>query len=240
VSDELPLSPDAPSILRLSETFGSIQGEGASAGEPCFFVRLASCNLACRWCDTRYTWDWDQFDYHREVTKIDVGELADRVAGSGYARLVITGGEPLLQQRGIARLLASLPADLVVEIETNGTLRPDRPLLDRVDQWNVSPKLSSSGEPAARRVHLDVLRTFRDTGRAFLKLVVAQEDDPSEMDALVRELGWPTSRILLMPEGARPLDLAAATPRVRSLALARGFSISPRLHVERFGGERGR
>ena len=43
--------------MRVSETFRSLQGEGPSAGAPATFVRLQGCNVGCRWCDTRYTWD---------------------------------------------------------------------------------------------------------------------------------------------------------------------------------------
>lgn len=41
------------------EIFASIQGEGASAGRACTFVRLSRCNLACEWCDTAYTWRFE-------------------------------------------------------------------------------------------------------------------------------------------------------------------------------------
>ena len=56
-----------PTKLKLSEVFESIQGEGPSAGLPCVFVRLATCNLHCSYCDTKYTWDWQNYDYEREV-----------------------------------------------------------------------------------------------------------------------------------------------------------------------------
>ncbi|MDP8906059.1 MAG: 7-carboxy-7-deazaguanine synthase QueE, partial [Thermoproteota archaeon] len=45
-------------MLKVSEVFDSIQGEGSYAGTPCIFLRLATCNLKCAWCDTKYTWDW--------------------------------------------------------------------------------------------------------------------------------------------------------------------------------------
>jgi hypothetical protein len=44
-----------PSIMRITEIFHSIQGESSHAGRPCVFVRLAGCNLRCRWCDSEYT-----------------------------------------------------------------------------------------------------------------------------------------------------------------------------------------
>ena len=34
-------------FLRIYETFSSIQGESSYAGKPCFFIRLAGCQLNC-------------------------------------------------------------------------------------------------------------------------------------------------------------------------------------------------
>ena len=45
--------------LRLAETFHSLQGEGPSAGTPAHFLRLQGCDVGCRWCDTKYSWDAD-------------------------------------------------------------------------------------------------------------------------------------------------------------------------------------
>ena len=90
------------------EIFHSIQGEGVSAGTPTVFLRLATCNLACTWCDTRYTWDWRNFDYADGVVEMDLDEVERRVRAFDRPRLVITGGEPLLQQAVLAPLVASL------------------------------------------------------------------------------------------------------------------------------------
>lgn len=50
-----PASTSEP-VLRVSEIFGSIQGEGPFSGRPSVFLRLGQCNLSCAWCDTPYTW----------------------------------------------------------------------------------------------------------------------------------------------------------------------------------------
>src|SRR5690606_26861957 len=148
------------STLRVSEFFCSIQGEGISAGARCLFVRLATCNLRCSFCDTPYSWDFTRYDSDQEVQKLEIGELARRIAGAAEGRLVLTGGEPLIQQDGLVRLVALLPERLIIEVETNGTLAPCPELLARVDQWNVSPKLSNSGEPQRRRLLPAVLARF--------------------------------------------------------------------------------
>jgi organic radical activating enzyme len=223
--------------LKLSEIFTSVQGEGPSAGAPCTFLRLAGCNLHCTWCDTPYTWDWQRFEYSREVQSLSISEVFERLAQP--VRLVITGGEPLLQQRGLAELLKLLPRELPVEVETNGTQHASVALLERIDQWNVSPKLANSLEPVARRVQDDVLEQLRDTERAWLKWVIGAEQDAVEAEAWTDRLKWPRERVLYMPQAASRSELLRLTPLVRKLAESRGVGVSPRLHVERWDGRRG-
>jgi len=229
-----------PTKLKLSEVFESIQGEGPSAGLPCVFVRLATCNLHCSYCDTKYTWDWQNYDYEREVRVVPLAVLAERITSSGTGRLVITGGEPLLQQAALSELLASLPSELYVEIETNGTLAPHPVLVERINQWNVSPKLSSAGDPEHLRIRRAALVALRDSARAFLKIVIADQADVAEADALIAELAWPRERVLFMPQAQTRTELAERSPYVVKACLARGFRFSPRLHIALWGGERGR
>jgi 7-carboxy-7-deazaguanine synthase len=225
--------------LRISEIFESIQGEGASAGAASVFVRLATCNLRCSWCDTRYTWDWSSYQYDDEVKRLAVHDVVARVVASRAPHLVITGGEPLLQQPALVELLAELSPMRYVEVETNGTLAPARELALRVDQWNVSPKLANSGEERERRILPAPLLAFRATGRAWLKLVIESDGDAAEADALIEELEWPKERVLLMPQAASREALLERAPVVLRLARDRGVGTSPRLHVERWGGRRG-
>ncbi len=238
--------PAAPVRFEVSELFRSIQGEGVHTGAPSYFVRLARCNLSCSWCDTAYSWDFERYDYDAEVTTLELEELVMRVLAESPGRLVITGGEPLLQQKGLVAFLAVLderraqtgaPRE-VVEIETNGTVPPRYELLDRVDHWNVSPKLASSGEPEERRIRVRALTALRDTGRASLKLVV-REDNLAEADALIAALDWPRERVVLMPEASTRAALSERGPLVAAAALSRRVRYSSRLHIELFGGKRG-
>ncbi|MCB9585434.1 MAG: 7-carboxy-7-deazaguanine synthase QueE [Polyangiaceae bacterium] len=251
-----------PNILRISEVFASIQGEGASTGAPCVFLRLALCNLRCSWCDTKYTWDWKQFRYADEVKERSVDDLAEEVShlladldlkGERNAakppsypnnaphlpRLVITGGEPLIQSKALIALLAQLPDDVVVEVETNGTFAPTLELAERVNQWNVSPKLAHGGDPEKRRIVDDALLALGDTGRAWLKLVVEGEQDWREIEALVERLEWPRERVMLMPQATDPESLKRRLPLVESIAARQHVRACTRLHVELWGGRRG-
>lgn len=235
-----PNGPTPRGKLAVSELFTSVQGEGASAGEPALFLRLAHCNLRCAWCDTRYSWDFSAYRFEDEVRLEPTAALAERLVELRPERLVVTGGEPLIQRDELAELLVRLPPELVVEVETNGTLDPGAALLARVTQWNVSPKLAHSGDPESKRLRLDVLETLRDTGRAYLKLVVASEGDLGEAEALIARSGFARDRVLFMPKAASRAELRARAGFVEAAALARGVRYSPRLHIERWGGERGR
>jgi organic radical activating enzyme len=170
---------------------------------------------------------------------MSVAEVRERVVRSTSGRLVVTGGEPLLQRRELEALLVELPADLFVEVETNGTLLSGDRLAARIDQWNVSPKLSNSGESADRRLNVEVLVSFRNTGRAFLKLVIDGDADSAEASALISQLDWPQSRVLLMPQAASRAELLEKGPRVDVLAERLKVRSSPRLHVLKWDGKRG-
>lgn len=227
------------SLLRVSEFFTSLQGEGASAGEPAVFLRLGDCNLSCVYCDTRYSWDWEHYRRRDELTEQEVVDVAHRVRASGPQRLVITGGEPLLQQASVEDLLSELEG-YFVEVETNGTLLPGATLARRVDQWNVSPKLSNSGIRQQMRLKPDVLATLRDTQRAWLKFVVAEPEQVTEVIEVVAAVQWPRHRVILMPQALDAAELTTRSAWVAQVAIERGFRFSTRLHLLLWGNSRGR
>jgi len=226
-------------VLKVSEIFESLQGEGLSTGAPCIFVRLAQCNLHCTWCDTKYTWDFERFRYEDEVHEQTAAEVAQRVNAALSRRLVLTGGEPLLQQRALKEFFARLAPDITVEVETNGTIVPEPPALSRVNQWNVSPKLANAGDPEQFRIRPDALSALRDSGRAYLKLVVNRAQDFAEADALVARFAWPSDRVTFMPEASDREQLRARSFDVAEAARARNYRFSSRLHLELWGGRRG-
>ena len=95
---------DARMTLVVSEVFGpTLQGEGPSAGQRAGFVRLGRCSLSCSWCDTPYSWDWKRYDPAVELRELAVGEVAASIRAMDVPMVVVTGGEPLLQQRVIRR-----------------------------------------------------------------------------------------------------------------------------------------
>jgi 7-carboxy-7-deazaguanine synthase len=239
VNPSLDLETHSPLVLRLSEIFDSLQGEGVNAGMPCRFVRLALCNLHCHYCDTKYTWDFEHFAYEKEVREVALGQVVEQLGSAPAGHVVITGGEPLLQQRALAKVFEQVPRELFLEIETNGTRVPSASLLERVNQWNVSPKLASAGDSEAMRIRPEALLALRDSGRAYLKLVVRSEQDRDEAEALRVRFGFARERTLLMPEAATPEELEARSPAVAAWSQALSVRFSSRLHVTLWGGRRG-
>ena len=98
----------SPDDLVVSEVFGpTFQGEGPSTGHRAAFVRLGRCNLTCTWCDTPYTWDWERFDPSVELSRRTVAALLAEIEAMAPEIVVVTGGEPLLQQRRLVPLVAA-------------------------------------------------------------------------------------------------------------------------------------
>lgn len=241
----LTLSTTAPGE---PEIFASVQGEGPSAGSPCTFIRLSRCNLACVWCDTAYTWhfagdnrphrDAATFDRKANQVVLDEAEVAQRITELGQRQLVITGGEPLLQAPALAALLELLP-DMTVEIETNGTTSAPARLDILIDQYNVSPKLAHSGNPAELALLPERLSHYAADSRAFFKFVIAAPEDVAEVAALVRAHAIPTARVFLMPEGTDSAALRSREKWLVPLCLEHGLRMSDRLHIHLFGDSRG-
>jgi 7-carboxy-7-deazaguanine synthase len=230
------------------EIFASLQGEGPSAGKPCAFVRLSRCNLACVWCDTAYTWRFEGDNrphrsgesFERTANQVTLSEqdTAARIAALGKPRLVVTGGEPLLQAPALARMVARLPG-MTVEIETNGTVAPPLALDALVHQYNVSPKLAHSGNPAELALIPERLAQWVAEPRAFLKFVIAEPGDVAEVLGLADSYDVPRERIYLMAEGTDAATLAAREAWLAPLCLDHNLTLSKRLHIELYGDTRG-
>lgn len=226
--------------LIVSEMFGpTLQGEGRSQGQPAYFLRLGLCNLDCAWCDTPYTWDWTGKNgaiYSKDdLHKISIDDLLDSIPEDA-TRLVITGGEPLIQKKGLIELIRRLPGGIAVEIETNGTLSPSG--IPPFVHFNVSPKLPHSGVPWDRAIIIDVLREFVDIEADF-KFVVHYLVDLEQIHDLEGILEIPASRIWLMPEGRSSGTILRNLPEWFTIAAEHGWNLSTRLHVLAFEDKRG-
>ena len=226
--------------MQINEIFKSIQGEGPNFGKPAIFLRTAQCNLKCTWCDTKYTWDWKNYDYTKEVKEMTLEEIKEQILDLEIKHLVITGGEPLLQQDDLADLLSFLKPDFYVEIETNCTILPNKMLTDLVDQWNVSPKTENSGNPLELYENDECYYFFANQENCFFKYVVENESDIPEIKKFVTKYNIPENRVQLMTQASTKEEISAREKSISELAKANNFLFSPRLHVAMWGAQRGK
>lgn len=234
-------------LIDIAETFLSIQGEGKYAGTLSVFLRLSHCNLNCQnfsyiskngnhiGCDSKHLWT--------TVHSMTIGQLLQNWQEEGWleklkkgAHLVITGGEPLLQQTVIGQLITALDQKcnekIFIEIETNATLKVSSPLLNRLDQINASPKLTTSGNPRHKAYHLDALRQLAMTEKTIFKFVIFNETDILEiLNEYMKPLKLSSQRIWLMPEGCTPKALQEKTPMILNWCKQYAINYSPRLQV---------
>ena len=239
------------------EIFHTIQGEGVSVGAPAVFIRASRCNLHCVWCDTDHTWNFEGTPWphekdavpgyvkHRkaDVTlELDPIDAAERVMAYGCGRTVITGGEPLLQERAFLEMIDFIrerQTEHQFEVETNGTRIPSPAFHEAVDQFNVSPKLSNAGMPESLRLNAEALRFFARSPKAWFKFVVVEPGDLQEIERLREAHAIPISRVLLMPEGRTSAELDQSAAWLADICRERGFRFCDRLHIRLWGDKRG-
>lgn len=222
----------------ITEHFFSFQGEGASNGRPVYFVRYSRCNFRCEWCDSKRT--WDNADTMTGDQLIEVVDSSMKGSPNDVYGIVITGGEPTLyaNKHWFVAFLAYLKSymGMHIEIETDGALFPKNTVIfDYVDQWNVSPKIGSSGIEMTEtyKKNLASYANLAQNGqRVYFKFVVRPHtSDIDEIKALVDELEIPSECIWLMAEGETITKQLTNMPAVAQLCLDNRYNFSTRSHI---------
>ena len=242
-------------MLRTSEIFGpTVQGEGRFAGYPAIFVRLSGCNLDCSWCDTPYTWDWTgkngtvYIRSEEEFNPSDEQLLSEvkRILTNQDQRIIISGGEPLLQSKNIRAfhdMIRTAGLNNPIDIETNGTLNPlDNVNTNIIDHYTVSPKFGSSGiewKPRWNKT-INEFRSLAFVGKADCKFVVSNEEDTKQVEDFIDKFNFPRSNIYIMPEGKTSEELQRSAGLVADTAIRLNVKYSDRLHVRIWEDERKR
>ncbi len=221
------------------EIFYSVQGEGVNTGKPAIFLRLALCNLECIWCDTKYTWDWKQYSPDEQIKEMSLEEVEREILRHSCRYLVVTGGEPMLQQKQLVSLLERLKAkDFYIEIETNGTIIPIAVLVDLVDHWSISPKLSNSGNSLSFREIPEAYRFFGMLHNSHFKYVIENKDDFTELQSIALKYNLDSEKIILMPEAQNREMLLRKSRWLVELCMEQGYLFSTRLQVLLWGNKR--
>ncbi len=239
------------------EIFYTIQGEGKSLGKPSLFVRTSLCNLHCIWCDTDYTWNWEGTSfphvYDRDpgytkykksewIEEIPVSDVLEIICGYECKNIVLTGGEPMLQQKELQELCRALKktdSTYWIEMETNGTLLPEKDFDLYLDQYNVSPKLKNSNNPEKLRIRPEVLHYFSKNPRASFKFVIDSRADLQEVLDIVNTYRIKAPQVYLMPQGTAAGQLAEKRVWLVEICKQYGFNYTDRLHIHIWGSKRG-
>lgn len=189
----------------LVEIFESLQGEGRNTGRPCVFVRFAGCNLACPWCDT-------------DVAKrfeLSLDELVAEVKTYRAKSVILTGGEPTIQQ-GMNELVAAMKGEgFWLAVETNGLCAPE--WLKHVDYIACSPK-SEYGDQYQKSTMLKCANEVR---------IVASTPEIVEFANKIKGLITADDYYISPCERDGNIDFAAAKSVLANLD---GFSLSVQLH----------
>ncbi|GEM_PF-28427 len=223
--------------------FYTLQGEGDSMGKPAVFLRLHLCNLRCYWCDAWYTWNLNTKEFWMESNNWSIKKTVQTIKKAWpvknihlQKRLVITGGEPLLQKNTIDQLIDMLP-DWYVEIETNGTIMPTDKMLKRC-QFNCSPKLENSRNIKSLRIKSDVLDALNKVNSVF-KFVVMTEKDIDEIERdFVKPYKLDINKIIIMPQGVTSEEVSKNARRVVEKVKRKGYRLLGRLQCDIWGARR--
>lgn len=183
----------------LSEIFVSFQGEGRHVGRRHLFVRLAGCNLRCRYCDTPdslvrtpgYTVYGAGGRVDRYSNPVSATDAATAIAGvfetdAPIDAIALTGGEPLMQSDFLAEVLATGKFSVPVLLETNGMLPARlRDVLPLIDIVSMDIKLpSNTGEPAYWSEHTEFLGLARGKD-LYVKILVDQSTTDEDLEGAV-------------------------------------------------------
>ena len=239
-------------LIRISEIFGpTVQGEGPLIGRPTIFVRTASCDFRCRWCDTLYAVLPEYHDEWTLMSPADIMARIDGLAGDGPILVSLSGGNPALQP--LADLIAlGRTRGHSFAMETQGSI--PRPWFSDLDWLIVSPKPPSSGMKTDWSALEECIGAAKGRTNCVLKIVVFDEPDYAYARAVA--LRYPTVPIYLQVGNPAPLAVAGTVMpdeanfddllgRLRWLidkvVFDRWFDVTvlPQLHVLAWGNKRG-
>ena len=224
------------------------------------FQKYEDLPLVSTGCDSYASWMPEFKDLSPMLTSDAIAERIMEIIPHGEwqdEHLVITGGEPLLGwQRAYPDLLNHPKMAKLKEItfETNGTQKLSPEFKEWLIEWqmphvdftpevtfSVSAKLPASGEKWEEAILPEVVCEYEEVGTAYLKFVVATEQDIADAECAVgayRAAGF-KGHIYLMPVGGVESVYTLNAKNVALAAMKRGWRYSDRLQVPLFKNEWG-
>lgn len=209
--------------IRINEVFYSLQGEGRNTGKPVLFVRFSGCNLKCSFCDTRHQKSYVLSEEEIKLLK-------------SIKHWVFTGGEPMLRQKEIVKLLQFFKP-VKAEIETNGTI-----------EWRGSYKGSSclifNVSPKEKRfqkfkVNTEPVLLNNVLLNRIVKFVYSDKESEKFIQNIKKKYNISSEDIYIMPQGKTREELQKRSKEAWKFCLDNKFNFSPRLHIEVWGNKKG-
>lgn len=203
--------------MNVIEIFDSIDGEGIYTGCLATFIRIAGCNLRCRYCDTKYSFTGG--------TKMSIDEIIEKVDAIGNKHITLTGGEPLIH-REVENLIDRLcEKGYTVNIETNGSVDV---VLYQFENTVITMdyKTISSGENDHMCDNFIKLLRTKDV----LK-IVCNEDDFEDIEQMLKRVK-PRAQIFISPifNEIKPEMLVNFSKRLRDKGICDNVRVQIQLH----------
>lgn len=206
-------------------------------------------------CDSTSQWLWrgvDQ-DFQYLIDRWKEQGIYDDIK-NGTIHIIWTGGEPTIKghQEAIVnffeywKTVDSLIIQKIIhdptpklsfnypynEIETNGTVYIDEPLLGLLNQINCSPKLSNSGLDVKQRINPDAIKRIMEHSNYQFKFVISNEEDVVEMFRdFIEPFNIPLKNVVCMPGLDDAANFEERTQFVLEMAKKYKFRGLTRLHI---------
>lgn len=239
----------------------SIQSEGPNIGKVSLFITFFGCNLAntcgVELCDASHTFytKKEMFDNETYADKPDrvtypncekmYESIFEMNPLGEFNNIVITGGEPMLWQIEIAKLLMFLRDRysnyVTVEVETNGTLPVEEELIDwfRMVHFNINAKIQFhtkfpliSQITGIRESNKDLVSfTEFDHSAWCIKIIYTSKSIEKDLDKLVNTYDITKDKIYIVPEGSTKAMHLLNIKKCVDFAINNGYNFSPRVHL---------
>jgi len=159
---------------------------------------------------------------------------------NGLVHLIWTGGEPTIpkHQKAIVEFLEWFDPEgnTFNEIETNGTIRINDELLNRLDQINCSAKLDNSGMSKEMRINPEAIQIIKTHKNHSFKFVVSTEDDIKEAFAsYIKPFDISIKSVCMMPGLDKQEDFHERTNFILEMSKIYGIRGLQRLHISAWG-----